>query len=107
MNEIEIRSVINYLENKDSAGEIPKCYKKHLSKLAIVNGLLCDTHHGNILVVVPKSLREEILELGHSQFYSGHFGAFKTHQRILNSPWWPDMFADMPNKIVIVKFVSC
>ena len=107
MNEIEIRSVINYLENKDSAGEIPKCYKKHLSKLAIVNGLLCDTHHGNILVVVPKSLREEILELGHSQFYSGHFGAFKTHQRILNSPWWPDMFADMSNKIVIVKFVFC
>ena len=107
MNEIEIRSVINYLENKDSAGEIPKCYKKHLSKLAIVNGLLCDTHHGNILVVVPKSLREEILELGHSQFYSGHFGAFKTHQRILDSPWWPDMFADMQNKIVIVKFVVC
>ena len=107
MNEIEIRSVINYLENKDSAGEIPKCYKKHLSKLAIVNGLLCDTHHGNILVAVPKSLREEILELGHSQFYSGHFGAFKTHQRILDSPWWPDMFADMQNKIVIVKFVVC
>ena len=87
MNAIEIRSVINYLENEDSAGEISKCYKKHFSKLAIVNSFLCYTHHGNILVVVPKSLREEILELGRSQFYSGHFGAFKTHQRILDSAW--------------------
>ena len=87
MNAIEIRSVINYLENEDSAGETSKCYKKHFSKLAIVYSFLCYTHHGNILVVVPKSLREEILELGHSQFYSGHFGAFKTHQRILDSAW--------------------
>ena len=99
MNDIEIRSVINYLENKDCAGEIPKCYKKHLSKLIIANGLLCYAHHGNILVVTPKSLREEILELGHSQFYAGHFGAFKTHQRILESAWWPDMFADVQSNI--------
>ena len=47
---------------------MPKCCKKHLSKSTIVNGLLCYTHHGNILVVTPKSLREEILQPGHSQF---------------------------------------
>ena len=87
------------MENKDCAGEIPKCYKKHLSKLTIVNGLLCYTHHGNILVVTPKSSREEILEVGHSQFYSVHFGTFKNCQRILESAWWWDMFADVQNKI--------
>ena len=30
------------------------------------------------LVVTSKSLREETLGLGHSQFYLGHFGTFKT-----------------------------
>ena len=58
LNDFEIRSVINYLEKKkDCAGEIPKCYKKHLSKLTIVNGLLCYSHHGNISLVKPKLLR--------------------------------------------------
>ena len=57
------------------------------------------------LVVTSKSLREKTLGLGHSQFYLGHFGTFKTHQRILESAWWPDMFADVQNKIVIVKYV--
>ena len=99
LNDIEIRSVINHLENKACAGEIGKCYKKHLSKLTIANGELCYTHHNNILFVTPTSLREEILESGHSQFYSGHFETFKTHQRILESAWWPDTFADMQNKI--------
>ena len=36
LSDIEIQSLINYLENKDCAGEIPKYYKKHLSKLTIV-----------------------------------------------------------------------
>ena len=99
LNDIKIRSVINYLENKDCAGEITKCCKKHLSKLIIVNGLLCYTQHGHILVVAPKSLRDKILEEGHYQLYSGHFGTFKAHQRILESAWWPDMFADVHNKI--------
>ena len=31
LSDIEIGSVINYLGNKDCAGEIPKCYKKHLT----------------------------------------------------------------------------
>ena len=66
LNDIEIRSVINYLENRNCAGEIPKCYKKHLSKSTVVNGLLCYTHHSRILVVTPKALRKEILELVHS-----------------------------------------
>ena len=39
LNDSEIPSVINYLENKNSEGEIPKCYKKHLSKLSVVEGL--------------------------------------------------------------------
>ena len=68
--DIEIRGVINFLENQDCAGEISKCSKKHLSKLNFVNGLLCYTYHGNILVLTSKSLKEEsnqiILELGHS-----------------------------------------
>ena len=45
--------------------------------------MLFYAHLGNILAVTPKSLREEILELSHSQFYSSHFGASKILQRLL------------------------
>ena len=82
----------------DCAGS-QKCYKKHWLKLTIVNVFSCYTYLGNTLVVTPNSLREEILELGLSQFYSGHFGTLKTHQRILECVWWPDIFADVQNKI--------
>ena len=57
LNDFEIRSVINYLEKKRLCWEIPRCYKKHLSKLTIVNGLLCSSHHRNISLVTPKLLR--------------------------------------------------
>ena len=44
----------------------------------------CYSHHGNMLTVTPKPLRDELC---HSQFYSGHFETFKTHRRILESAW--------------------
>ena len=99
LNDCEIKTVIDYLQKKSKVGEIPKYFRKHLSKLSIVDELLCYNHHGNMLIVTPKTLRDEILELGHSQFYSGHFGTFKTHRRILGSAWWPDMFNNIRNKL--------
>ena len=53
-------------------------------------------HLGGLEVIIaPKIMRNEIMQLEHSQFYSGHFGAFKTHQRILEDAWWPNMFANI------------
>ena len=56
--------------------------------------------HSNYLVVCPSELRSEILDSSHSQWYSGHFGIFKTHKRVLASFWWPDLYSD------IVDFIT-
>ena len=41
LNDVEIRNVLNYLRDKNNKIEIIKGFKKHLSKLTLVNGLLC------------------------------------------------------------------
>ena len=93
MNDMEIKEVIEHLQKNYST--IPKSFKKHVSKLNVINNILYYSHHDNLVIVAPKVMRNEIMQLGHSQFYSGHFGAFKTHQRILEDAWWPNMFANI------------
>ena len=55
------------------------------------------------LLVVPKSLRYEIISLSHSEWYSGHSGIFKTIQRIYNNYWWSTVKEDITNFISICK----
>ena len=93
MNDMKIKEVIEHLQNNYST--IPKSFKKHISKLNINYHILYYNHHDNLVIVAPKVMRNVIMQLGHSQFYSGHFGAFKTHQRILEDAWWPNMFANI------------
>ena len=56
-----------------------------------------------VLLVVPKSLRYEKISLSHSEWYSGHFGIFKTIQRIYNNYWWPTVKEDVTNFISTCK----
>ena len=47
-----------------------------------------------VLLVVPKSLRYEIISLSHHEWYSGHFGIFKNIQHISNNSWWSTVKED-------------
>ena len=59
-----------------------------------------------VLLVVPKSLRYEIISLSHSEWYSGHFGIFKTIQHVYNNYWWPAVKEDVTNFISTCKICS-
>ena len=49
--------------------------------------------------MAPIEIRDEIVRLGHSQVLSGHYGVFKTHRRILETCWWPELLQDVQNYI--------
>ena len=89
-NDAEIRAVFDHLEGVKV--EIPSIYKRHLSKLKIVDGLLKFCKGGKSYVVVPSDLRGEVFERSHCQFAAGHFGVDKTERRILDcGHWWPGL----------------
>ena len=53
------------------------------------NNILRFEKRGKRLADVPKSLRDEVLNLLHCQFAVGHFGDDKTVRRVLDCCWWP------------------
>ena len=46
-------------------------------------------------IVLPKSLRKAVLELAHDPPMSGHLGLGKYKKRVLQSFYWPGVFADV------------
>ena len=39
-------------------------------------------------------MRSEIIHYAHERFYRGRFGEIKTHRRLLDIVWWPNMISD-------------
>ncbi|XP_066509706.1 uncharacterized protein [Hoplias malabaricus] len=46
-------------------------------------------------LVLPVSLREKVLKMGHSDPWAGHFGQAKTFSRIAYRFYWPGQYADV------------
>ncbi len=53
------------------------------------------TRNTRIQLVLPKSLREQIMEAYHDELLAGHCGYFKTAQKIQQWYWWPKMHLDI------------
>ena len=83
----------------NSTDKFSKCYRGHKTKLRIQDDMLKYRYHYSVCTVVPLNLRREILDLGHSKWFSGHLGIFKTHRRILELFWWPGLYEDIVNFI--------
>ena len=49
----------------------------------------------NTQLVVPRTMRHEILDAMHSDVFVGHFGFKKTYARIRNRYYWPGMYSDV------------
>ena len=70
------------------------------SEYLVKNGLLhkvIRSKFGNthLSVVVPVSLRQGVLSLGHDAIMSGHQGVKRTYDRIVSQFYWPGMHGDI------------
>ena len=92
------------VENHKEKSYVAKAFKKYLPFIFIEDNVSKIKFKNKVLLVVPKSLRYEIISLSHSEWYSGHFGIFKTIQRVYNNYWWPKhVKEDVTNFISICK----
>ena len=51
------------------------------------------------VIVLPYTLCEQVLELGHNDKFAGHQGRLKTFERIRDKYFWPKMKADIYNYV--------
>ena len=71
-------------------------YRAHLNQVFIDDsGILNYKRKQGDCIITPELFRQEILQLCHASYLSGHQGIFKTHQRILKRFWWPKLFHDV------------
>ena len=87
-NDSQVAAVLTYLTSRKEvqpAEALSQEYRQYLHKLYITDGLLTYDHHGNLCVVAPRSLRNEILVMSHTEWSAGHFGVYKMHRKILNN----------------------
>jgi hypothetical protein len=80
------------------------CHKKLWQEHYYVkNGVLCREHTSTPKtgkrvtkqVVLPKSLREGVMEVAHDSILGGHLGSQKSVDRVLSSFYWPGIVGDM------------
>ena len=69
----------------------------HKDLLTVVDGLLLRGHQ----IVIPKSMRGEILKLAHD----GHLGIVKTKKRARQSVWWPQMNSQL--ELIVSNCTTC
>ncbi|XP_076442803.1 uncharacterized protein LOC143281478 [Babylonia areolata] len=50
-------------------------------------------------LVVPKSLRDEVMHLAHDSAMAGHMAAKKTRERVWQSFYWPGMCSDIRREV--------
>ena len=102
-NNRELEPLFKAIEENDKENSyVTKAFKKYLPFI-FIEDVLNIKFKNKALLVVPKSLRYEIISLSHGEWYSGHFGIFKTIQRIYNSYWWPTVKEDVTNFISTCK----
>lgn len=73
------------------------------NRLVVSNGILCrqflneDGDLEHLQLIVPASLRQQVLKYFHDIPSGGHLGAEKTLDKIRNSLYWPKMKRDVEN----------
>lgn len=93
----ELREVIRYLQGE--IAEAPRLFKRTAPTFYLHNGVLVKKNFGpnkrQLLLVVPQSLREEILQASHDDPVSGHLGVTRTLHRIQEKYFWPRLTCDV------------
>lgn len=90
-DDLELRPLIEYLEGRTSC--IPRNFARSLASFCFRNAVLYkknfDHTEAAYLLVVPTTLRADILRACHDEPSSGHLGFTRTLERIRRSYYWP------------------
>lgn len=93
----DLRGVLEYLEGKTDTP--PKAFRRAISSLCLQNDVLVKKNFTpqktTYLLVVPVSLRQEVLEACHDEPTAGHMGLTRTLRRIQEKYYWPGLSADV------------
>jgi hypothetical protein len=100
--------LITYLES-DEQGIPPQVKRDDAFNYVVIDTLLCKiTTHGAYhnkasatrpLVVIPRSLRQILINETHAGLFESHGGIQETYDKLVSMVTWPGMFAD------VVRFV--
>ena len=94
----DLSKLFQYFEhdsNTRNLNSIPRGYRQSIHRISVKDNVLVFNNHGNLIIVIPQGLRTEILQHSHCDWSSGHFGTFKTHRRVLERFWWPNLRSDV------------
>ena len=76
-----------------------KAYARIFPSLEIRGGLLGVQRRWNgnmgFRVIIPESLRRDVLKLSHDQNTAGHLGVDRTMERVLRRCYWPRIYSDV------------
>lgn len=99
--DLELRDVMEFLNGSNTTA--PRAFRRVLPSLCIRNGLLVKKNFApnntQYLIVVPPSLRNEILQASHDEPTSGHLGIARTLARIQENYYWPRLRADVTHYV--------
>lgn len=91
----ELRPLIDFLQGHTTT--VPKTFARGLSSFGLRSGVLYKRNFAssgsNYLLVIPRLLRNEILQACHDEPSAGHFGYARTLARIKQRYYWPKLSA--------------
>ncbi|OWZ17380.1 LOW QUALITY PROTEIN: reverse transcriptase [Phytophthora megakarya] len=111
----EIRAFLNDDLNRFSSTRLKKISK--IADLFVLDdqGVLYRLPHSvrgrprdavdNLRLVVPSSLREDMLNHAHEDFQGGHQGITRTHEKLRTEFYWPGMYSDVQH--FVKECVDC
>ncbi len=85
-------------------GPILKTWYSHYNHLFLHDSLLVRSignrsPYPNYVIVVPKALRETILQAVHDNPFAGHLGISHTEERVRKRFYWPDIHFDVEKHV--------
>lgn len=97
----DLQRLHEYLEGKSPSP--PALFRRGLSSYCLQQGIVVkknfSPNKAAYLLVVPKSLREEILQASHDEPMAGHLGFTRTLRRIQERYYWPRLSSDVAHYV--------
>lgn len=97
----ELLGLINYLEGRSQ--NAPKAFTRGLSSFCLRNNVLYKMNFSSdgstYLLVVPTTLRSEVLQACHNEVTSGHLGYTRTLSRVRGRYYWPRLTATVKHHV--------
>ena len=95
----EVRAMIDYLKDGSLPREEKQCRKlvRQASLFAVVDGVLYyldPKYNHRKRAVVPKSLRDQVMQGVHGGRFAGHFSGNRLYSVMVRSWYWEGMYAD-------------